>query len=389
MRRSIEMRELAWFFTQLVFPGATIAALAVPEPHTYLAAGCAVAAAAIMFARRAFVHTPILSFFVVAECVAFAWNIPSIRMLYLWAHETSFGELAQVMDQSFRGVSPLAIFFALARQYSPLPLVIVLGAALLAVAGLINSRVSPFRFTAIRVIAVAVLMLAPMLVLYAVTGTSDFRRIMPAMLLLYAGLTGVALSPEGVLPRIRTAVVLLLMVAQVATASANGLAFHTPALVKVQQFLGPLRWPATGRDPNVPVLDGIVGLGISSGNIAAYTYCYRDYNTCTQRNIPPFEPSALGTLARERHLPIGVHFAGDLDFSKPETLAAQIRTRDFQYVLVDMFDSPAVVNTADSYTRHTERFIALERGTLPHGLTRLGCFSTANRPICVLRIERP
>jgi hypothetical protein len=386
-RGAVDKRDLAWFATQLALAGAAVVALIVPQPHIYVAVGCGLVAGGIILVRRAFAKTPILGFFVLAECVAFAWNIPSIRMLYLWAHETSFGEMAQVMDQSFRGLSPLIVFAQLAQRYSPIPLVILFVVALCATSGLVKSRVSPFRLPGFSVIAFAVLMLTPMLLLYSLTGTSDFRRIMPAMLLLNVGLTSVALSPGGVLPHVRTAVVLLLMSAQVATASANGLAMHTPTLTKVQQLLGPSRWPMTGRDPNVPVLDGIVGLGVTRGNIAAYTYCYRDYGTCTQRNIPPFEPSALGALARERHLPIGVHFAGDLDFSKPESLAEQIAARDFQYVLIDMFDSPAVMNRADPYTLHTEHFIALERGSLPSGLDSVGCFSTANRPICLLKVH--
>ena len=389
VRGAINKRDLGWFSIQLGAVGATVGALIVPEPQLYVAAGCGVVALAIILARRAFVGSPVLSSFVVAESIALAWNVPSMRTLYLWAHETSFGPMAQVMDQSFRGLSPMAVFIELAQRYSPVSLLVLVAVSLLAIAELIRSHVNLYDSKRLTVTVAAVLMLAPMLVLYSITGTSDFRRIMPAMLLLYVALAGLALSPGGALPRVRTGVVLLLMIAQVTTAAANGLAIHTPMLLRLQEFLGPSRWPATGRDPNTPVLEGILALGIKRGNIAAYTYCYRDYGTCAQRNIPPFEPSALGTLARERHLPIGVHFIGDLDFSKPDSLAAQIMARDFQYVLVDMFDSPAVVNRADPYTQHTENFISLERGSLPPGLTSMGCFSTANRPICVLRIERP
>jgi hypothetical protein len=297
--------------------------------------------------------------------------------------------MAQVMDQKFKGLSPIAIFVELADRYSPTLLLVLLVAGTVALVGLVRSRVSLSRIRSVAVIGGAVLMIAPMLLLYSVSGTSDMRRIMPGMLLLYVGLVGLALSPLGALSRVRAAVVCLLTVAQVTTVSANGLGIHAPAFVRVQQVLGGLRWPATERDPNVPVLEGILGLGIDHGNIAAYSYCYRDYGTCWQRNVPPFEPSALATLARERHLPIGVHFIGDLDFTKPESLAAQIAARDYQYVLIDMFDAPAAVNWADPYTLHTEKFISLERGLLPPGLTNIGCFSTVNRPICVLKVGKP
>jgi hypothetical protein len=101
-----------------------------------------------------------------------------------------------------------------------------------------------------------------------------------------------------------------------------------------------------------------------------------------------FEPMALSTLAKERRLPIHVHFIGDLDFSKPETLSAQIRDRGFNFVLIDMFDSPAAVNRKDPYVIHTEKFIALEKSRLPVGLISRGCFSTVKRSICVIEVAR-
>jgi hypothetical protein len=298
--------------------------------------------------------------------------------------------MAQVMDQKFKGLSPVAIFMELADRYSPTLLLALVGISIIATAGFVRARIPFLRMKAMAVIGAAVLMMTPMLLLYSISGTSDMRRIMPAMLLLYVGLAGIALSPLGVLPRIRTAIVVVLALVQFTTVSANGFGNHAPVLVRAQQLLGGgLRWPATERDPNVPVLDGILALGIDHGNIAAYSYCYRDYGTCWQRGAPPFEPSALATLARERHLPIVVHFIGDLDFTKPDSLAGQIAVRDYQYLLVDMFDAPAVVNLADPYTQHTQKFIALERGGLPVGLTNVGCFSTLNRPICAVKVQKP
>ena len=214
------------------------------------------------------------------------------------------------------------------------------------------------------------------------------RRIMPGMLVLNVGLVFLALSPYGLFPRARTVFLFLVMATQVTSTAANGLNIRAPVFLKTQEFTGNLRQPYIGRDPNIPVLDGILGLGIRSGRIAAYTYCYRDYANCERRAIPMFEPMALSTLAKERRLPIHVHFIGDLDFSRPETLALQIKMRKFDYVLIDMFDSPAAVNWDDPYVIHTKNFIALERGKLPAGLVNRGCFMTVKRPICVVEVPR-
>jgi hypothetical protein len=174
---------------------------------------------------------------------------------------------------------------------------------------------------------------------------------------------------------------------QVTVAAANGLSVHSVPLLKIEENLGYLRQPFVGVDPNGPVLDGILHLGITHGNVSAYSYCYRDYDHCERDNYPPFEPTALSTLARERRVPLFFHFIGDLDFSNRETLSKQVDVRDFQYVLVDMFDAPGEINHADPYVIHTKQFISMERESLPQGLLNRGCFSV-NRPICLIEVAR-
>jgi hypothetical protein len=60
----------------------------------------------------------------------------------------------------------------------------------------------------------------------------------------------------------------------------------------------------------------------------------------------------------------------------------------FDYVLVDMFDSPVAVNWEDPYVIHTKNFISIANGNLPAEFVNRGCFSTMKRPICVLEIAR-
>ncbi len=382
--------DIGLFAMQLLSVGAAVWMLTLPERNIPIALGllgisCLIIAVA---AKRLTAGRSVLFLLIVAEVIALAWHLPTMRALYLWAYDTSFGPMARLSDQKFIGLAPWAVFWELVQHYSPKLLLFVAFAAILGAVSVREPKLDQARKQAIFTIFVAFLMVAPVLALLSISGTSDMRRIMPAMLVLEMGLTALALSPNGSLARTRAVVLLLLLTAQTVSATANGLNIRLPALTAIKDVTGHLRQPYAGADPNPPVLDGLLTLGVRNGNIAAYTYCYRDYANCERLGLPVFEPMALSTLAKERHLPIHVHFIGDLDFSKPETLSAQIKARNFDYVLVDMFDAPAAVVWADPYVVHTKYFISLQRDRLPEGLISRGCFSTLKRPICVIEATR-
>lgn len=383
----IRSADLGLFAAQLLAAGLAVWLLAMPHKQNFIVVALlAISALVSAYGFRSFFSaSPLLGFLLIAEVVALAWHLPTIRLLYLWVYDTSFGPLAKLSDQRFSGLAPWTVFWELLQRYSPKSLSVLAFASILGAAKIWRSPHDADRSKAIAIVVAALLMMTPMLILLSISGTSDMRRIMPGMLVLTLGLVVLSLSPNGFLPRTRTVLLFLVMAIQLANVTANGLNIRTPILLKAQELAGYLRPPYTGPDPNPPVLDGILGLGIRSGRVSAYTYCYRDYANCERKGIPMFEPVALSTLAKERRLHIHVHFIGDLDFSKPETLSAQIRGRGFDYVLVDMFDSPAAVNWEDPYVIHTKNFISLVQGRLPAGLINLGCFSTLKRPICVIK----
>ena len=386
----IKGADIGLFVTQLFVASIAVWLLSMPERSKLIVVGLFGISAFIVVvgARRLIFRSPILGFLMWAEVIALTWHLPTIHPLYRWAYETSFGSLAKISDQGFSGLSPLSVFWELLQRYSPGLLFVLAVASLLSAIRLRRSSIDPERQKAIALIGASFLMIVPMLMLLSISGTTDMRRIMPGMLVLNLGMVALALSPYGTLTRVRAAILFLVMAVQMVSATANGLNIRMPILQKVQELTGYLRPPYTGLDPNIPVLDGILRLGVQSGRIAAYTYCYRDYANCERQDIPMFEPTALSTLAKERHLPIYVHFIGDLDFEKIETLSVQIKARGFDYVLIDMFDSPAAVNWEDPYVAHTKNFITLTRGQLPAGLVNRGCFSTLKRPICVIEISR-
>lgn len=389
-RGIVRIREIGMFVAHLVLVLLAVWLLTLPEQNRFAAIGLLgisfliIAAAA----KRPMENRSIIVLIIVAEALALAWHLPTMRSLYLWAYDTSFGPMAKLSDQKFSDLAPWSVFWELVQRYSPKLMLLMAIAAFLGVLSIRKPTLEGDSKKAIFTVIIALFMMVPVLLLLSISGTSDMRRIMPAMLVFAMGLTALGFSSGGSFVRLRPTILVLLLAAQTVSAVANGLNIRLPTLDRLQGVTGYLRQPYVGVDPNVPILDGLLELGVRNGSVSAYTYCYRDYANCERLGLPMFEPVALSTLAKARRLPIQVHFIGDLDFSKPESLAEQIRYRGFNYILVDMFDSPSAVNRNDPYVIHTEKFIALEKTGLPAGLINSGCFSTVKRPICVIEAVR-
>jgi FkbM family methyltransferase len=376
--------DLLVFIVQLIIAAIAAWLLTRPAPSMVLAWGLlsACVAANASRIRSYWLASPVLLFLFVSELISVVWFLVAFRELFLWAFETSFGTLAKVTDQRFLGKSPLSIFSDLLPLYSPRILAALTAVSLVSL--LRCSRSQVVANLGVRFVAVALLMLIPMLIIYSVSGTSDMRRIMPVMLVLNVGLVFIALMPSGPLRRSRVVLLLLLTSFEVLGTGINGMNIQRPWFPARERWTE-LPAPFTGVDPNPDVLDAILKLGISQGRIAAFTYCYRDFENCENQHIRIFEPMALWTVAQARGLSLQIHFMGDLDFSRPETLAEQIKANGFDYVLIDLFDNPANVNWRDSYVNNTANFIRLYRSALPKGLTDLGCFYDLGRAICVIQ----
>lgn len=388
---AIRKADLAFLLLQLILAAAAAWLKTLPYrqgllSHPALPPAMVVWAAFLIAlrARRFFIEAPLLGFIVSAEAVTLAWHLPTMRTLYIWAYDTSFGWLAKLTDQKFSGLSPFSVLRELLNFYSPTVLAVLIVGSMLTITGLRRSDLTSSRSAPMMLIVTALLMAFPVAILMSLSGTSDPRRILPAVLVLYIGLVAYSLSPIGLFPRARCVIASLLMSVQVIIVAANGFDIQSPILYRLQDYTGHLRAPVTSPEPGGAVLDGLASLGIHKGRIIAFTYCYFDYANCEQKKLPAFEPMAVSTLARERRIPIYVHFVGDLDFSTPTTLAGQIKARNFDYVLIDMFDAPVAVNHDVPYVAHTDHFIALERSGLPSGLIDRGCFSSLGRAICVI-----
>jgi hypothetical protein len=334
--------------------------------------------------RKFFVHKPILGFLIMAEIVAVGWNLPSLRMLYDWAYAASFGDWAAFSDQRFSGMSLVGITNELLQSYSPRMLALISAVAAVWATGWRQASFTEQPRKALAIVGVALLAIVPMLILHLMSGTSDERRIMPGMFLLYTGLSALALMPKGLYPGYRLLAVAVLASMQIVSISANGFGIKSPTIDRIQSYTGTLRDPDASPDQAITMLDGIESLGIRSGFVIAYSHCLLGWSSCSASNMRMFEHVAVSTIAAQRRLPINVHFFTDLDLSKPETLAEQIHSRGANYLLVDMFDQSdfAEVNHKNPFYVHTSVFVAFARNGFPPGFFPLGCFTTLGRPIC-------
>ena len=82
-----------------------------------------------------------------------------------------------------------------------------------------------------------------------------------------------------------------------------------------------------------------------------------------------------------------INMARDLDFSKPDTLAAQLKQRDFNFVVVDTFYQPDQVVQSDPIFEHSSQFIAMVKSGVHPGFKEVGKFAFGDRDLYVLAVE--
>ena len=289
----------------------------------------------------------------------------------------------------FADNSPITIGKWLIASFGLQTLAVVGGVA--AVALLLRRRFTETdgATRAAKLILLALLMLAPILVTLLISGTNDLRRVMPPMMMLYVGVAAVALNPISMFPRTRTILVLIIAGLQSSVAVVNGVNFHIPIVTQAENWIGRAPPPDPGDDANVAMVSRLAELGVRNGHMTVYSVCYREpYSGCARRDLSMIEPEAMTTVARQQGLSLYFHMARDLDFKQPDTLANQLLQRDFQFVLVDMFDKPDQILDADRLFEHTFRFQAMIRDGLPQDIYEISKFQFSGREFHLLGVRR-
>lgn len=385
-KRGIRPLDVLIFSAQLVLVSAGVA-LNILSNSSDLAVASFVLSAVFLtapWAKRFFLGTPVLGLLIVAEVITLLWHLPSMPKLYSWIYDTSFGTLAQY-DTRFRDMSPAAVVWHLLSNYSPY---IFIGLAALGMVALIESlhSIRAQRYSERAMLIGGALMLAPIVIMILVTGTSDPRRIMAGMLVLYVGIVAICIVPEGPSRIARLAAVAILALVQTTVLWANSFAFAWPQLMTIEAYMGELPAPDITPDGDYAVLRKLQDLGVRSGVVGVFTYCqFGLLENCQRNGFAPFEMAALGTIAQERGLPLYMTMFSGIDFSNPDTIPKQLRAMGINYLLIDMGNKP--IWASHPVARTVAGFIKLNSGPLPEGLTSLGCFSMG-RPICVVEVKR-
>ncbi len=401
MQRMLTWGDIALLIVQGVAVAAAAWLLGVPPsgrpawrfalPFESIAAAAALLVffgSVVIRGRHIFVARPLMGSVTGGLLIALLWFLPHFQLLYSWAYETSFGPLAKITDQRFAGQSIITIFAATAEQYSPKLLVVAAAIAAIGLAPFTAQAIRQWPGDSRRLLALALLMFPVGLVLLALTGTSDARRLMPAFLAVFIAIAVVALAPYGRFRRTRILAIATLTSIQAALTISNNLGIASPLTLRAQAEIGWLRQPEKDPDPNVPVAEGLMLL-LRRGYVAVQTHCYRaPAARCSERGIGWFDPSAIGTLLAERHSPVRVHFTGaPIDFSLEDDILRRLHAEGFDHVLIDELPLHPNLNINDPYVANTEGFVRLLRSPLPARMSKVGRIEYSGRTLHLIAID--
>lgn len=325
-------------------------------------------------------------FLVSAELIALVWHYPSMYKLYSWAYGTSFGELSKT-DQRFLGVNFIGITEKLLEHYSLAVLFALLTYSIILI--LIKLRYKKnISFNFIIILIMAVSTITPIIILLSISGTSDPRRIMISIYLFYIGLIFFILQ-NNLSYRIKLGsyfFICLITFTQIVGNIGNNFNINNILIISANKLNGSLTKPNISPDGNEVLLEKLTELGIKTGSLGVFTLCtISPKDNCENYNVPWFEPFALSTLAREKALGFSIGTFLDVDYSNLNSVAEQIKSRGFNYAVVDMFNQAIYKNHPIALP--TEKLIdIIKLPKLPKGMMLLDCI-WMERYICVISIN--
>ena len=331
--------------------------------------------------KNHFLNVPII-----ASVIFLLWFAPFMRELYGWAYTTSFGPMAKLTDQRLATASVLEVISHLFVQYNFMLLIFLTSIVLVSLA-IQHKAEQKTNFNVFLKNGSLVLMMAvPLFFAYWLTGTSDVRRVLPFQLFLLIFLYDRALAQRSIASYVFVPMLSGLLAVQLVFAATAAFGQPPTSLVKADKIVGTYRSVEISSDPNILIFNKLINNGLVEGKVSSHTHCYRAYAVCKQKALTWFEPSALTTLANNTNHELIFHFAGDLDFNVPTTIAAQLKKRGFKYLLLDHFDEVPPINQLEPYANHVDKLL----NTINHhritGLTLFFCIHL-DRDICVYEIH--
>jgi hypothetical protein len=253
------------------------------------------------------------------------WWFSFTPKLVAWAFATSLGSLAEVTDSP---TAPLSNLVEVTSFYAGS---VGLWGLIIATALLAGCCFKNFRRDAARLLrsSLGAFLLAftlPTLAAYLITGTSDFRRLLPAIVLALVLMLSLALLP-GHGMRFRYAMVALVVAGELVALTRSALGAAQPEVVKGLHVPG-IASPRTLVTYENEALTCLLANGVTAGEtVGVFT------SASLHPNLRVYEPNSLSMLAELRGFNINhAYFADDGNYS---SVLTRLRSYGARILMVD------------------------------------------------------
>lgn len=307
------------------------------------------------------------------------WWANSMPILYSWVYETSFGSMAQITTK------PEGFFVVFKRilELYLYPQGVIL--ILLSLIVMLPSRRKDFlHLRCLTVFAVLTLaLLLPMFILYAVTSTSDARRVFIGMAFFMLFLSIFSLQ-AGALRPVRDACVMAILGLQL-------IGFLWAARAEAPPFKN-LHWiktgvsfPKTKPDQHETLINKLLELGIPrASSVAVYTMAL---HTHTRDRV--YEPAALQLAAVTTGSNLDIVYYWDI--GEYFSVIDRLRTNNVRYLLIDNYrDQTQAGKHQPSYQFASSLLDKLDAGKVdPPELRRIASFVFDGREQILFKVRQP
>jgi len=310
------------------------------------------------------------------------WWADAMPPLYSWIQTTSFGTMAQLTDVRMArlGFSGLLSWFG-GRFAGPQTVFIVALAVFALTVALARRRTEgPAARHPWILVLIAFGALAPMLVLYGLTGTSEPRRLIAGASLAVLAVAIFAMA-DGFLHRLRIAAVGMVAIAQLLTIQAAA-----RADIRMMEFLSPWVWtavppPQRGADLNRDFVRQLLNAGVPRRSpVAVHTMAPPN------RGLRVWEPETAMLASRTLGNPFHLLYTWEIgDYDKVLTY---YRGANIWYLLVEHFRDPENSAAHQPYVRFTTALLdRIEAGEVnPPGLELIARFKLGGRVNSLFKI---
>ena len=275
-------------------------------------------------------------FFLPVSILGSGWLLFYGKPLLIWAYDNSFGDGAKLNDQVNLTKNMFSIFLEVVSVYGTLSIGVLL---FLGVLSIIPKKNEIDRRTVCFPVISIILALAPMLLAYSVTGTSDMRRIYLGVVFLLIVSCFLIFWKNG-LPKafknISVVGIVLLLFVQIfsITAIISDNTYLMNSYLYLVSTLGQVKTPGRQKSEDANVIKEIKAAGIADAKIAVFSL-----GMFTKRVLYQAESLKYITLGIDRSLKFSTMWAYT-DYEPYGDVINRLRDNEFDYLLLEELDNP-------------------------------------------------